>query len=235
MSSQEHQPVVLFSGLATVKALDDEILEAFTAETGIEVERHYDPTTELQRRMEAGERPDLLIAATGSVPGIAEATGALNEATTVALVTTAIGFGVRKGDAHPPIGTVDELVQTLKTTRSLAYSRAGQSGIYVQKMLKQLGIFDEVEAKATPLPKGFTGEAVVDGRASLAVQQLSELAYVDGVDIVGSLPEAVQHITEFSGVLGAGVAEDSDAAKLLAYLHSDKVAGAYRRSGLEVV
>lgn len=229
------QPVVLFSGLATVKALDDEILEVFTAETGIEVEKHYDPTTELQRRMEAGERPDLLIAATGSVPGIAEATGALNTATTIPLVTTAIGFGVKQGQPKPAIGTVEELLATLKKTRSLAYSRAGQSGIYVQKMLKDLGIFDEVEAKATPLPKGFTGEAVVDGRASLAVQQLSELAFVDGVDIVGPLPEAVQHITEFSGVLGVNVGPDSDAATLLQYLASEKSAAAYRRTGLEVV
>jgi molybdate transport system substrate-binding protein len=228
------RPIVLFNGLATVKALESGVLDAFTESTGIEVERHYDPTTELQRRMEAGEQPDLLIAATHAIPGIAE-TCAIDATTSVPLVTTAIGLGVRAGDPHPAIATLDEMQQALLEARSVAYSRAGQSGIYFRSLLDRLGIADEVNAKATVLPKGFTGEALVDGRASLAVQQLSELAYVDGVEIVGPLPAEVQHVTEFSAALGSRDDLHEGAARLQEFLRGERAREAYLATGLESV
>ena len=53
-------------------------------------------------------------------------------------------------------------------------------------LIRQLGIADAVNAKATVIPGGFTGELAARGQVELAVQQVSELMVVPGVDIVGT-------------------------------------------------
>ncbi|MCV2488989.1 substrate-binding domain-containing protein [Geodermatophilus sp. YIM 151500] len=223
--------VSLFSGHATQKAMEDEILPAFTAGTGIPLEVSFDPTTELQRRIAAGERPDVVVVATPSLDGLA-ATGAVDPATARPLVTTVIGVGVARGAPHPDVSTVAALTDTFRRARSIAWSQAGQSGIYLRTLLDRLGIRGEVEPRATVLPRGFTGTAVVDGRADLAVQQLSELAYVPGVEIVGPLPDEVQHVTEFSVALGADATAVPEVLALRDFLAGPLAEDAYRRSGL---
>ncbi|SDN79731.1 molybdate transport system substrate-binding protein [Cryobacterium flavum] len=226
--------VVLFSGLATQKALEAEIFAAFTTETGIAIDAHFDPTTELQRRFAAGERPDIVIVATPALASLA-ADGVIDPSTVVPLVTTGIGIGVADGADKPDISTVPALTSALRNARSVAYSQAGQSGIYFRTLIERLGIAAEVDARATPLAKGFTGVAVRDGRADLAVQQLSELAFVPGIAIVGPFPDEVQHLTEFAAALSNAAAAKPEALALLEFLNGDVARAAYERSGLRAV
>lgn len=230
---QSQQPSVsVFSGLATQTAMETEIFPAFTERTGVPVDAVFDPTTELQRRIEGGERPDLTVVADSSIPDLA-ATGAVVAAGAVPLVTTGIGLAVPPGAPHPDIGDVDALVAALLAARSVAYSRAGQSGIYFRRLIAELGIAEQVEARATVLPKGFTATALVDGRADLAVQQLSELATVPEAEIVGPLPDAVQHTTTFCAVLGAEAQERAEVLALLRFLRADLAREAYARTHLQ--
>ena len=130
------------------------------------------------------------------------------------------------GAARPAVGSVTELVRALTGARSVAYSRTGASGIYFARLLRELGIGDEVDTRATVVERGFTAEALLDGRAALAVQQISELHTVGGVDVVGPLPEPVQHYTEFSP-------DRPDALEMALFLASDAVGAVYSRYGLE--
>jgi molybdate transport system substrate-binding protein len=224
--------VALYSTLAVRKALDDAVLAGFTRSSGTEVNVLFDPTTVLTQLIADGARPDVLISTTESMRALA-GTGVLNDASVTSIICTGIGFGVAKGAAKPDISTSDTLVSAVRAARSVAYSRTGASGIYFVELLGKLGIAEEIEPRATVLAKGFTGEAVVDGRADLAVQQLSELAFVDGVDIVGPLPPELQHYTEFSAALGASPADRDASGRLLAYLSGPEAAAAYRATGLE--
>ena len=54
-----------------------------------------------------------------------------------------------------------------------------------------MGIAAEINARATS-SAGFTAERLVDGEADIAVQQLSELKQVAGVEVVGPLPLHLQ-------------------------------------------
>ena len=112
-------------------------------------------------------------------------------------------------------------------------SRAGASGLYFAGLLQRLGIADQVNAKATVIPRGFTGELVSRGEAEIAVQQVSELMVVPGIDIVGTLPPGIEGISVFSAGTFASSVLVPQAEALIAMLISVESAGVFRAKGLE--
>ncbi|MEV4899351.1 substrate-binding domain-containing protein [Nonomuraea sp. NPDC055795] len=220
----------LFSTLAVKKAFDDVLLAEFTGRTGIAVDGVYDPTTQLMARIRAGERPDVMIAVTSSFDELNGA-AVLDLSTKTAIAKTGVGLAVPPGARLPDVTTLDAFKRALLDARSVAYSRTGASGIYFARLIEELGIAEEVNARATVIDKGFIAHAVVDGRADVAIQQLSELRFVPDARIAGPLPAEVQHYSEFSAV--AATAADGEAAAFLAFLTSDEARRAYERTGLE--
>ena len=137
---------------------------------------------------------------------------------------------MRAGGPKPDIGSVEALKATLLAARCVAYSKIGASGIYFAALLQRLGIAEQVNASALVVPSGFTAEGLVSGEADLAVQQISELLVVSGIDVVGPLPPEVQTVATFSGGL---LTDRPEAAALLTFLASAEAASALRASGLE--
>ncbi|MFF3978010.1 substrate-binding domain-containing protein [Streptomyces sp. NPDC001828] len=228
------RPLTLFSALAVRKALDEVVLPAFTRRTGVAVTAVFDPTVQLVRRIDAGQPFDVLIGVTDSFGPLAER-GLVEIGTRTALARTGVGIAVPPGAPRPDISTRAALVATLRAARSVAYSRTGASGLYFAGLLDELGITAEINARATVIEKGFIAEAVVDGRADIAVQQLSELLFVPRADIAGPLPEEVQHYSHFSAILSTGSARSSEARSLLGHLRGPLAAEAYADTLLEAV
>ncbi|MEV0443830.1 class II aldolase/adducin family protein [Streptomyces spectabilis] len=226
------RPVALFSALAIKKALDDTVLEAFTSTTGIDVDGVYEPTNVLLRQIEGGARPDVLVGVTGALEKLA-ASGVLSAPSLRPLARVGIGVAVPPGAPAVDIATTEALVRALTSARSVAYSRTGASGVAFAALLERLGIADEVNSRATVVEKGFTALAVTDGRADLAVQQLSELRFVPRARVVGPFPEEAQHYTDLSAALGADAVDRAGAGALLRHLTSAPARAAYRAAGLE--
>lgn len=219
----------LFSGLAVKGVLERSVLPGFVEAAGCSVRATFEPTTILERMIAEGARPDVVVGVKDAVRGLAAA-GLLDPATLAPLVRSGIGIAVVPGSTPPAIGTAEELASALRAARSVAYSRSGASGVYFARLLERLGIAEQVNERACILPGGFTAEALLDGRADLAVQQVIELASVPGVRILGPLPDEVQHYVELwvGAATGAGV----DAEALLEHLASASAARSYREAGL---
>jgi len=223
--------VSLFSSLAVQAALRDVVLPGFTASTGIRVDVTFDPTTVHLRNIAAGARPDVLTGVSASFePLIAD--GIVDGSSVVPIARSGMGIAVGPGQPAPDISSTEALVRALLQARSVAYSRTGASGIFFAGLIERLGIAEQVNERATVVEKGFTAEAIIDGRADLAIQQLSELMFVPEAQIVGPLPDDVQQYTEFSAALGAHAAQSPAAAALLDALGPDSAGEAYVRSGL---
>src|ERR1700704_4280916 len=107
-------------------------------------------------------------------------------------------MGVKAGAPHPNIATEADLKATLLGARAVAYSRIGASGIFFAQLIERMGVAAEINAKARVVPSGFTAERLVTGEADLAVQQISELKLVPGVEIVGPIPRELQSPMVFS-------------------------------------
>ncbi|KRE59396.1 hypothetical protein ASG92_22460 [Arthrobacter sp. Soil736] len=231
-NSSDSTVVSLWSALVVRGALDATVIPAFAAEGKGSVNAVFDPTTVLMQRIVAGELPEIIISTTDSLKGLPS--GTLVEESIAPLVRTGIGIGVAEGAAAYQIETVVDLTSALLGARSVAYSRAGQSGIHFASLIEKLGIADEVNAKATILEKGFTGEAVIDGRADLAIQQISELRFVPGIAVVGPLPEPVQAYTDFSVAVTSSEAASVGAHALHAFLIGQLARDAYVAEGLQL-
>jgi molybdate transport system substrate-binding protein len=129
------------------------------------------------------------------------------------LALSHIGMAVKAGAPRPDISTLAALQATLLAAPSIAYSGAGASGLFFAGLLERLGIAEAVNAKATIIPQGFTAALAARGEVALAIQQISELMAVEGVDILGKLPPEANTGAIFSAGLFAG-AEPAAAAAL---------------------
>ena len=146
---------------------------------------------------------------------------------------TGVGVAVAPDAPAPDISTAAAFIEAVTAARSVAYSRSGPSGLYFAGLLERLGIAEQVKANATVIDAGPTAVALLDGRADLAIHQMSELLLVPEVKIVGPLPESVQEYTHFSTALSSDPARAAAAAALRTFLHSPEALAAYAANGLE--
>ena len=219
-------PTRLLSTLAVMGAMR-ELSTAYHAQTGTEIEAEFAPTVALLERLRGGEKADIaILTARGVDDLIAERIMLPNSRTDVA--RSFVGIAVKAGTAKPDISTVPAFKAALLAARSVAYSKIGASGLYFASLIERLGIAAAVNAKATICASGFTAERLVSGEAELAVQQISELMVVDGIEVVGPLPKDVQTEAMFS----AGLLTDSGTG-FARFLASPAAAPVLRRTGLE--
>lgn len=190
----------------------------------------FDPTARLLAAIAEGARADIAILTDAGIEALT-AQGVLAAGTRRDLAHSYVGLAVPRGAARPDISTVEALRATLLATPSLAYSRAGASGIFFAALIERLGIAAEVNAKATVIPHGFTAELAARGEVAMALQQVSELMAVAGVDIVGKLPAGANTCAIFSGAVFLGA--DPGAGALLDRIASALTPGALRAGGLD--
>jgi molybdate transport system substrate-binding protein len=223
--------VRLLSTLALMGAVRN-LAGPYEAETGARIDADFAPTLGLLDRLRDGEAADVVILTREGLDDLA-AHGIVVADSRVDLARSFVGIAVRAGTDHPDIASETTLRATLLGSRGVAYSRIGASGIFFAQLIERMGIAHEINARATITPSGFTAERLVTGEAELAVQQISELKQVPGVEIVGPIPLHLQRPAVFSAGRLAASKQVVQSDALLKYLASPEVAPVLRESGLE--
>lgn len=208
------------------------LAEKYKAVSGAVIDADFAPTARLLERLKEGETADVLILTQEGLAGLATS-GSVASESCVDLARAYIGLAVKAGTAHPDISTEAALRDTLLAARSVAYSRLGASGVFFTQLIAKMGIENEINARATVVPVGFTAERLVTGEADVAIQQLSELKQVKGVEIVGSLPLHLQTPAVFSAGRMAASTNPASSDLLLKFLASAEATPALVESGLE--
>jgi len=210
-----------------------EIADEFRALTGLSFTAAYKSTNMALSLIADGATADMTILTREAIDRLARG-GIIVEGSTADLAQSGVGIAVRAGAPKPDIGTVAALRRTLLEAKSIAFTRLGASGIHFAQVIERLGIADEVRRKAH-IGDGYVGEAVARGEAEMAVQQISELMPVAGIDIVGSLPDEVQKISVFAAGIFRAARNPGGAEKLIARLADPRLAPLLIRKGLEPV
>jgi molybdate transport system substrate-binding protein len=190
--------------------------------------------TSIPNRLARGEPADIVILARTALDRLA-ADGKVVAGSPTDLVRSRIGMAVKTGAKAPDISTEARFRQVLLDAKSIAYSDSA-SGVYIAtELFKKLGIASQVAGKATMVPGTPVGDRVAAGAAEIGFQQMSELLPVDGITVVGPIPDSVQSITIFSAGVAASARAPAAARQLIAYLSSPAAHKTIRAAGLDPV
>ena len=206
-------------------------LSAFDRANGVTTTVDFGATNHTLDIIRGGATADVIIATATAIDALTSE-GKIIQGTRTDLAMAGIGACVRAGALRPDISTVEALKRTLLDAKSISYSKAGQSGIHMAKVIEQLGIAELVNAKAKINASGLVGEVVLRGEVELGFQQISELLAVKGVDVIGPLPDELQLNSVFAAGIGAATQQQKTAQALIAQLRTAHAARVMRDNGL---
>ena len=144
------------------------------------------------------------------------------------LAQTLLGVAVLAGAPKPDLTSVEAFKQMLLRARSVNFP-SSTNVFMTRTLLPRLGIAEQMASKT--LDAG--GEGVAKGAAEIAVQPVSEILHVPGVDFAGTIPAELQHISVFSAAIVAGSKQQGAARRLIAFLTSDRARAVLADHGME--
>ncbi|MFD2755360.1 substrate-binding domain-containing protein [Comamonas terrae] len=220
------------SSMATRQVLA-ELAAAWQAQGGEPVAIESVGGVDAARRVQAGEEAfDVVFLAADALAQL-EDCGRVVAGSRVALVLSSTAVAVPGGAALPDISTEQALRAAVLAAPRIGYS-TGPSGVALQKLFERWGIAEQIRPRIVQARPGVpVGSLIATGEVALGFQQLSELIHVEGIAIVGPLPQAVAIDTVFSGGVVAGSAHADAVRRLLAFMASPGADGAKRRQGME--
>jgi len=211
-----------------------ELIPEFERAAGLRASIDFDPANALKRKIEGGAAFDVAIVTRPVIDALIGQGLMLGESC-VDLARSGLGIAIHSGAPKPNIATTDAFKNALLRARSVVRSKEGTSGVYFETLLARLGIADIMRDRIILGGSGRIAELVARGEAELAVQQISELLPVQGVELVGPLPTELQLYTVFSAGVGSASANRPGAYHLVAHLARQAAAPAYETKGLEPI
>ena len=211
-----------------------QLLFAYQERTGRSVAMESVGGVDAAKRVQAGEPFDVVVLASDAIDKLL-ATGHLLAGSKVDLAYSSVAVAVKAGAAPPDIGSEEALKRAVQAAKSIGYS-TGPSGVALAQLFERWGIADALRQRIVQAPPGVpVGAMVARGEVALGFQQLSELMHLDGIDVVGPLPAAVQITTTFSGAVCAA-SQQADAVRgLLDFMASPEATATKHRHGMEPV
>ena len=216
-----------------VKAVVEELIPRFERSTGDKVVLQFEPSTQLRKRIDAGEPFDLVIMTTALVDEEIKA-GTLSSDGRTFIAKSGLGVSIRAGAKKPNIATVDAFKRALLDADSITFAQQGASAQPFEVLVAKLGITSQLRPKYNLRNTAAeVGDAVATGVVALGIAPVSEILPVRGVDLVGPFPKEVQSYVEMTGAVSTGAKEKDAAKKLLAFLVAPANLTVFRSKGME--
>lgn len=209
-----------------------ELTAAYAASTGVVTQIQSVGGVDAAKRVAAGEAFDAVFLASDAVDKL-EAAGHVVAGSRVDLFRSGVAVAVRAGASAPDIASEDALKRAVLAARSISLS-TGPSGTALAALFARWGIADEIAPRMVQAPPGVpVGSLVAKGEVELGFQQWSELMHLDGIQVLGALPQAVAIVTTFSGAVCTASTQAAAVRGLLQYFSSPEVEATKRRHGME--
>jgi molybdate transport system substrate-binding protein len=219
------------SSMATRQVLA-ELSEAWQARSGQSVQIESVGGVDAAKRVAAGEAFDVVVLAADAIDKLI-AGGHVLAGSRVDLVDSGVAIAVKAGAPHPDIRSEEALKRAVLAAPTVGYS-TGPSGVALVKLFERWGIAQELQGRLVQATPGIpVGSLVARGEVALGFQQLSELIHLDGIDVIGPMPAAVQITTTFSGAVCTASTQPDAVRAMLAFMASPEAEAAKRRNGME--
>jgi molybdate transport system substrate-binding protein len=208
---------ILSGGAA--QGLVKSLASAFKAKTGLDIEGEFGAVGAMAGKLRAGMPTDIVVLTSALISDLARENLVISDSiSNVGLVETAMA--VRAGD---PLVAADDAASLRAAFLGadaifVPDTRTSTAGIHVAKVLQQLEIADEVEARLQIHPNGAT--AMRHLAASKAVRpvgctQSTEIISTAGVVLSGSLPPGCELATMYTAAVATQAAHAPQAQILI--------------------
>ena len=226
----------IFSGGAA-QGLVEALRASFESETGHRIDGSFGAVGAMRDKLLAGESADLLILTSALIAGLGRDGHVVpGSAKTVGDVETAIA--IRHGDTAPSVRDADGLRTALLAADAIHLPDPTQAtaGIHFAKVMRELGIADQVADRLRPAPNGATAMralAASTGARPIGCTQVTEILATPGLDLVASLPPGCSLSTTYTVAITSRVQAPDAARRLVAMLTDES--GRERRRALGFV
>ncbi len=207
---------------------------AFQKQSGHDVHITFNTAPEIRKRIGAGEVFDVVIAPPAALDEFAGAGKVTADRANLGRV--GLGVAVRPGAAVPDISSGDALKRSVLQAESIVFNRAS-SGIYLENLLKKLGVYEQVEARTTRYSDAAAVmEHVLKGKGrEIGFGPVTEILQhrEKGLKLVGPLPPEVQNYTSYSAAPMTAAVNAELARVLVRYLGSPESKALFAGAGID--
>lgn len=207
-----------------------EIAPAYEKETGDKLELVTGLSRELLKRVNAGERFDVIAAPPAALDGLIK-NGKVVASSKANLVRSALGVIIRAGAPKPDVSSVEAFKQTLLKAKSITYLPVPG----VPQLLEQLDLKDQLASKTKVPETEISAEMVAKGEVDLAILVVTQAFTTPGVELAGALPKEIQHYSVFGAAISAASQARGPAQRLIDYLKSPRALDVIKAQGMEAM
>ena len=195
----------------------------------------FSTSAAIRQQIQSGEAFDVAILSSDVLDDLIKS-GKITEASRTDLGRSGIGVAVRSGTPKPDVKTPEALKQALLKAKSMTWVEAGASRVFIEKMLADLGIAQNVKSKIV-LTKGVDESIanVTSGKTEMLLTLISEIVPAKGLDYAGPLPAKVQGYVTLTGGVSANSRNAEAGRALLKTLSAPSAGPTYQSKGMELV
>jgi molybdate transport system substrate-binding protein len=224
---------ILSGGAA--KGLVDALAPQFEADNGCTIGGEFSAVGAMAAKLRAGEPADLVILTSSLIADLTRE-GLVIEGTARDLGIVHTGVAFRNRDKTMPVGDTRELRAALLAADAIYVPDLQQStaGIHVLKVLRQLGIAEEVEARLRMFPNGATAMrelATSPNDYPIGCTQVTEIVATPGIALAGPLPKECELATVYTGAICTATKRHDETLRFLTLLTSDASRDQRARAG----
>jgi len=190
---------------------------------------------QIQEKLNSGAPADVIVVSTPALQQLEKAGDVRTQASAV-LGRIGIGVGVKEGAQVPDISTPEKFKEAVLKAKSLTYmdpAVGASSGIATAKIMKNLGIDEDVAKKTVLTQSGYSADRVASGEVELAIQNVSEIVPVKGVRLAGPLPAALQVYTSYAAGVATQSTNPKESMDFIRFLTRPEAAARWKEAGVE--
>ena len=149
------------------------------------------------------------------------------------------GIAVKRGESTPDVSSPAALKAALLAASQIYFPdpERATAGIHFAKVVRELGIYDDISARFKTYPNGATAMAAMalaDEHNAIGCTQVTEINYTEGVTLVAVLPAEFELATVYTAAVCTGSLQSGLAAQWVALLGGAESAALRVAGGFEI-
>ena len=238
-SNAKRHDLHLLSGGAA-QGLVAQLKATFEAAQGCDLHATFAAVGFIRDSLLGGQPCDVLIVTDALIDQLT-ASGHLAAGTAAAVGAVKTGVAVKSGDTTRStldVSTPDALRHALEHAKGIYFPDPvkATAGIHFMSVLKSLGLDAKLADKLRPYPNGAAAMgamAACDEPGLIGCTQITEILYIDGVELVAPLPVAFELATTYTAAVSTKAGEPLIAKALIEAMTSRSNSGLRKACGFE--